>query len=226
MPARQHPGDQIPLRPALPIAALLISAALLSGCAGDSWAQPHAPTAVGTLGPGFVPSSPPSPEATFAPAAESWSAVHPSPGYRVVLLTAGDDAPTRAIVTAVRDWAREERADLRTVESVDHIEGIVEAMEMNPDLIVSAGNDLIDPLATVTASHLDQHFLVIGAEVPEPTLNVTAVDWSGASFRGEGVNAASVYDPATFTAERCASAVRAGVAAVLNDLTGVVLWID
>ena len=97
---------------------------------------------------------------------------------------------------------------------------------MGPDLIVSAGNDLIDPLALVTASHLAQQFLVVGAELAEPTHNVTAVDWSGASFRGEGLGTSSTYDPNSFTAERCAAAIRAGVAAVLNDLTGIVVWLD
>ena len=97
---------------------------------------------------------------------------------------------------------------------------------MHPDLVVSAGNDLVDPLAVVTANHLDQQFLVVGAEVAEPTHNVTAVDWTGASFRGEGLGTSSTYDPDSFTPERCAAAIRAGVAAVLNDLTGIVLWID
>ena len=66
----------------------------------------------------------------------------------------------------------------------------------------------------------------MGAELAEPTGNVTAVDWTGASFRGEGLGASSAYDPASFTAERCAAAIRAGVAAVLNDLTGIVIWLD
>jgi hypothetical protein len=210
------------------LATAFLAAALLSGCAGDSWAQPHAaPAAVGELGAGFEPSSPPSPEATISPAAGSWDDVHPSAGYRVVLLTAGDDAPTRALVAAVREWARAESVDLRIVTAGDDlVDSIVEAIDMKPDLILSAGNDLIDPLATVTASHLDQAFLVVGAEVAEPTHNVTAVDWTGASYRGEGLGASSTFDPDSFTDERCAAAVRAGVAAVLHDLTGIVIWID
>ena len=75
----------------------------------------------------------------------------------------------------------------------------------------------------MTASHLDQQFLVIGAELAEPTANVTAADWTGASFRGEGLGMPSAYDPATFTPERAGRAVRAGVAAVLNGLTGIVI---
>ncbi len=153
--------------------------------------------------------------------------MHPSAGYRVVLLTSGSDKPTKTLVTAVRDWSRDEHVELRTVTADgDHINGIVLAMKMKPDLIISAGNDLVDALATVTASHLDQGFLVIGAEVAEPTQNVTAVDWTGASFRGEGLGTPSKYDPASFTTARCATAVRAGVAAVLNDLTGIVYWVD
>ena len=233
VPVRIHPPeDGYFLRPRLTtvasFATALLATALLSGCAGDSWAEPNAaPTVVGSLGAGFEPSSPPSPEATISPREGSWDDVHPSAGYRVVLLTAGDDGPTRTLITAIHEWAGEESVDLRTVAAGDHlIDGIVEAIDMNPDLIVSAGNDLIDPLATVTASHLDQQFLILGAEVAEPTHNVTAVDWTGASFRGEGNGASSTYDPDSFTDERGAAAVRAGVAAVLHDLTGIVLWID
>jgi hypothetical protein len=215
------------LRPRHAITALVVTA-LLAGCAGAAWSDSQAaPPPVGTLGPGFEPSTPPSPEATIAPSPGSWDEVHPSAGYRVVLLTAGDEKPTLALGAAVRQWAEEERVELRTITATgDPVDAIVDAIELNPDLIVSAGNGLIDPLAVVTANHLDQQFLVVGAEVAEPTQNVTAVDWTGASFRGEGLGASSDYDPSSFTEERCAAAVRAGVAAVLNDLTGIVLWID
>ncbi|MYS18925.1 hypothetical protein GA0115240_10194 [Streptomyces sp. DvalAA-14] len=221
------------MRPSLRAAATLAAAAaLVTGCgSGDSWSRPHPrPTPVGTLGPGFIDqAAPPAPEATATPRPGSWDGVHPSKDYRVVLLTAGTDRPTKALVNAVQDWAEEEHADLRTVvadPASDLLPGITKALRMRPDLIVSAGNDLIDPLATVTPNHLSQQFLVVGAELAEPTANVTAVDWSGASFRGEGLGASSTYDPASFTAERCGAAIRAGVAGVLNDLTGIVLWLD
>ncbi|GHS84696.1 hypothetical protein AGMMS50218_00060 [Actinomycetota bacterium] len=209
-----------------------LAATLLAGCgSGDDWTRPRSgPTAVGTLGPGFVaPDSTPSPEATIAPRPGSWDEIQPAPGYRVTLLTVGDDRPTTTMVTAVREWAKAQDVDLRTVVAdspADLVPSITEAMAMGPDLIISVGNDLIDPLAIVTANHLDQHFLVLGAEVAEPTQNVTAVDWTGASFRGEGLGASSTYDPDSFTAERCATAVRAGVAAVLGGVTGIVLWLD
>jgi hypothetical protein len=211
-------------------AVAITAAVALTACgSGDDWSDPHPkPAPIGTLGAGFIdPSSPPAPEGTVTPSPGSWDSVHPPKSYRVVLLTAGDDAPTKALVAAVQSWAVDEHADLRTLRSGDDPVGsIIKAMDMKPDLIVSAGNDLIDPLALVTPSHLAQQFLVVGAEVAEPTANVTAVDWSGASFRGESLGASSTYDPASFTATRCANAIRAGAAAVLNNLTGIVVWLD
>lgn len=205
--------------------------ALLTACSDAGWSgsRPR-PSAVGTLGAGFVdPSAPPSPEATVNPRPGSWDEMGPPPVYRVVLLTTGADEPTRALVDSVTEWAEDQGADLRTVTATggpDLVPSITEAIDMNADLVISAGNDLIDPLAIVSASHLDQPFLVVGAELAEPTHNVTAVDWSGASFRGDGLGASSAFDPASFTPDRCASAIRAGVAAVLSGVTGIVLWLD
>src|SRR3954469_486475 len=209
--------------------ALLVTAVLVCACgAGDDWSEPHAkPTAVGTLGPGFIdPSKPPAPEATVTPRPGSWDAVHPSKGMRVVLLTAGEDSATKTLVGAVTEWAEQEDASLKTVTATDpheFVPSIRRAMDLEPDLIIRAGNDLVDPLALVTASHLDQQFLVIGAELAEPTVNVTAADWTGAGFRGEGLGMPSAYEPATFTHERATRAIRAGVAAVLNGITGIVI---
>jgi hypothetical protein len=208
---------------------MVATAVLVSGCSSsDDWSEPHAkPTAVGTLGPGFVdPTKPPAPESTIVPRPGSWDRVHPSKGYRVVLLSAGADDPTRTLASAVTKWAEQEDVSLKTVTATkpdQYVPSISRAMDMAPDLIISAGNDLVDPLALVTPNHLDQHFLVIGAEVAEPTENVTAADWTGAAFRGEGLGMPSAYDPATFTPERAGRAVRAGVAAVLNDITGIVI---
>ncbi|MFQ3560665.1 hypothetical protein QZN11_28310 [Streptomyces gramineus] len=214
------------------LAALTAAVALVTGCgSGDDWSRPHAsPSPVGTLGAGFTdPSAPPTPEATVTPRPGSWDGVHPPEGYRVVLLTSGDDRPTSTLVQAVRSWAEEEHVDLRTMTAehpAELLPTVTDALGLGADLIVSAGNDLVDPLATVTPSHLSQRFLVVGAELAEPTANVTSVDWSGASFRGEGLGMSSTYDPSSFTAARCAAAVRAGVAAVLSDLTGIVVWLD
>ncbi|WP_433418647.1 hypothetical protein ACQP1V_03250 [Microtetraspora malaysiensis] len=219
------------LLPAGTLAAAVATALLISGCgSGDDWSRPHAkPSAVGTPGPGFFPDASPAPEATITPRPGSWDGVRPSEGYRVVLLTTGDDPQTRTLVNAVTEWAEEENVSLKTLTATEpdqFIPCISSAIKMKPDLIISAGNDLIDPLAMVSPNHLDQQFLVVGAELAEPTGNVTAADWTGASFRGEGLGMSSTYDPATFTPERAGRAIRAGTAAVLKGLTGLVIWID
>lgn len=186
---------------------------------------------IGMLGPGFIdPASPPAPESTIRPKPGSWDAVHPPRGYRVVLLTAGTDSATRTVVTGVKEWANAEHVTLQTVVAEDprlFVDAIVEAMTLTPDLIISAGNSLVDPLALVTASHLDQQFLVVGAQLPEPTVNVTAAIWQGASSRGSEVpdtNASFHLD--AFTRPRVSAAVRAGVASVLHDITGIVISLD
>jgi hypothetical protein len=214
------------------VTTLAVIAVAVSGCnSSDDWSRPHAvPTPVGTLGPGFVdPTVTPSPEATITPSPGSWEGVHPPKDYRVVLLTSGDDAPTKTLVTAVQDWAQQEKVSLKTVNATSpdqYLDKTAEAMNLKPDLIVAAGNNLIDPLATVTPHHLDQQFLVVGAELAEPTENVTAADWTGASFRGEGLGMSSTYDPTTFTPARATAAIRAGAAAVLTGHTGIVLWLS
>jgi hypothetical protein len=223
---------RFPLRLAGTLTAAVAAAVLVTGCSsGDDWSRPHPkPSAIGTLGSGFFdPAAPPAPEATITPRPGSWDEVHPSKGYRVVLLTAGKDPQTSTLVSAVTKWAEDERVSLKTLTATASdqlVPQISKAVELAPDLIISAGNDLVDPLALVTANHLDQHFLVVGAELAEPTANVTAADWTGASFRGEGLGMSSNYDPATFTPERAGRAVRAGVAAVLNGLTGIVIWLS
>ena len=218
------------------VAVLVAAAALafvLSGCASsENRSEPHAGRRpIGTLGSGFFnPAAPPPPEGMIRPRPGSWDAVHPPRGYRVVLLTAGDDPATTTLVTTVKQWAEAERVWLNTVavtEPDGFVDGIVEAMDLGPDLVISAGHALVDPLALVTASHLDQQFLVVGAQLPEPTVNVTAAIWRGASSRGTEVpDTASSFDPEAFTRERAGAAIRAGVASVLHDLTGIVIWLD
>ncbi len=210
--------------PVAVIAAVVVSTA----SATDPWASVRpVPSPLGTLGPGFAPSATPAMESTIHPVADSWDGLRSAPGYRVVLLTTGEDEPTRTLRAAVTTWAADTSADLRTVVADgDLTRRADEAIGMHPDLIVIVGEALIDPMALVTANHLEQQFLVVGAELAEPTANVTAADWAGASFRGEGLGASSSYEPNSFTPVRCRSAVDAGVAAVLSGHNGLVIWID
>jgi len=146
-----------------------------------------------------------------------------------VLLTAGHDRATTRIVTGVRQWAAAEDVRLETVaaERDRFVDGIVKAMDRRPDLIICAGSALVDALALVTASHLQQQFLVIGAQLPEPTINVTAAAWQGAASRGSEVpDTTASFDPDAFTMRHVDAAIRAGVASVLSDITGIVIWLD
>ena len=212
------------------LAAFAMAAALLAGCGStDPWTEPRTgPVAVGTPGAGFFPSDTPSPESVVSASPGSWDSIAPTPGYRVALLTDGDSAPTRALADAVTAWAKAHRADVKTVRAADHADhasAVARAVDLTPELVISAGPDLVDALALVTASHLDVQFLLLGSELPEPTRNVTAVDWPGATFRGEGFDSASTFDPDSFTPHRCGEAVEVGVAAVLGGHTGYVFRI-
>jgi hypothetical protein len=215
-----------------PVAAAAVALALSAWAVSDQGAEPHTRRrSVGTLGSGFFdPAAPPPPEGMIRPRPGSWDSVHPPRGYHVVLLTAGDDTATTTLVTTVEQWAKTERVSLNTVvvtEPDGFVGAIVEAMEYRPDLVISAGHTLIDALALVTASHLDQDFLVLGAQLPEPTVNVTAAIWRGASSRGGEIpDTALSFDQTAFTRERASAALRAGVASVLSDLTGIVIWLD
>lgn len=220
------------------VGLVMAGALLLAGCAAplSPVATPGAvaitpdPSAIGAVGAGFYdPAHLPAPEGTFDPTPGSWDDVHPAAGYRVVLVSAGDAVETSTLVGAVRSWADSEKVDLTELtptSSADYLSVIERAIAQSPDLIISAGHDLVDPMAAITPSYLSQRFLVLGAEIAEPTGNVTAADWTGAGFRGEGLGTPTDHDPATFTDERAGRALRAGVAAVLTGLTGYVVWVD
>ncbi len=217
----------------LTTAALTGLVLLVGGCgSSDPWEAPHAsPVAVGTLGPGFTdPTRTPAPEGTVTPVAGSWDGVHPPQGYRAVLLlgTGDDSAAIATESAAVTAWAQAEGVGLKTVTVTDpakYVDGIVEAIDLHPDLVLCLGNDLMSPLALVSASHLDQQFLTVGAQIAEPTANVTAAVWEGASLKSEGVGKGSSFDDGAVTADRAGTAVRAGVASVLSGLTGIIVWL-
>lgn len=214
-------------RLAAAVVATAVFVPLLTGCGGDA---PAATTAHATVGTDFYnEADPPPPEGTITPAPGSWDHVQAPKGYRAVLVSMGTDPQTRTLVTAIDQWARAEGVRLEHIVVTGHDEIIAKvtaAIDLRTDLVISAGNGLVDALATITAAHLQQDFLVVGAELAEPTHNVTAADWAGASFRGEGLGASSTYDPKSFTPERAARAIRAGAAAVLSNHTGIVVWLD
>jgi hypothetical protein len=186
----------------------------------------------GTLGPGFVtPTAPPPPGGTMTPSPGSWDRVTVPAGYTVALLSTDDSAPARHLTSAVKAWATANHVTLTQVPAHDpatYLAAIEKAIDLHADLVISAGDPLADPLAVVTASWPDQKFLLLGAELAEPTFNVTAAVWKGTTARGggSGTGNAWTYDPSTFTVERAERALDAGVAAVLRGYAGFVVRVD
>lgn len=221
----------MPVNRSLPMlaAALSVAAGLaLAGCATQ------APTPVGTdaaalhpLGAGFLGSvTTPTPEATIDPQPGSWDGVEPPAGYEVVLITAGDDTATATLASGVTRWAAQRDVALTTLTAQGDEEvqaQLLRAIEKSPDLIVGAGSGVVDVFSLITAQSLHQQFLVVGAELPEPTGNATSVVWKGASFRGTGISSDDDSLPTAVTPSRAVDAVSAGVASVLHGLTGIVL---
>ena len=214
------------------VVAVGACAVVLAGCAVAGDAPQASPTpadlsGVRPLGDGFLGSDPsPSPEATVSPRAGSWDGVVPPEGYRVVLITAGDDAQVTTVAAAVRGWAKTGSVDLEVLHAAhdDEVEDRIDAAVADrPDLVIGAGDEVVDVFTLITSQHLAQRFLMIGVELPEPTENVSSVIWPGAAYRGSGVGTSGDIDPASFTPQRADEAVRAGVAGVLHGLGGIVV---
>lgn len=224
--------SRIPAVPLLATALCVAAALTLSGCA------PTVPAPAGTpgatpdpslqpLGAGFLGSvATPTPEATIDPEPGSWSGVEPPAGYEVVLITAGDDTATTTLATGVTRWAEQREVELTTLTATGDDEvhtQLLRAIEKSPDLIVGAGAGVVDVFSLITAQSLHQQFLLVGAELPEPTGNATSVVWNGASFRGTGISTDDDSVASSVTPARASDAVSAGVASVLHGLTGIVL---
>jgi hypothetical protein len=208
---------------------------------GDPGPGDGAAHAAGGLAPGFHA---PDVDTYYSgqvvePDPETWTDIRPPAGYRVLVLAEGRDESTprdpqvKTLVDAAQRWAREEdRVDLEVrylgdphtyIDEIDRA-----AMSGKADIIVTAGNGLVDPVAVVSANYAGedpQQFLVLGAEVAEPTTNIAATDWQGSSYLGEGVPETDYYDPAAVTAPRAYAALRAGAAAVLSGYTSLIVRI-
>lgn len=217
---------------AVAIVVVFVGGGLVTGCTAgapneDAGPTPASLTDVRPLGAGYLGSNPePSPEATVSPERGSWDGVVPPEGYRVVLITADDDAATETITASVRRWADAGAIDLDVVDAAhdDEVEQrIDDAVELHPDLVIGAGEGVVDVFTLITPQYLDQRFMMVGVELPEPTANVSSVIWPGAAYRGSGVGTSGDIDPASFTPQRADEAVAAGVAAVLHGLGGIVV---
>jgi hypothetical protein len=97
------------------------------------------------------------------------------------------------------------------------------ALGARPDLIVGLGDGVVDVFSFESAQLLDQQFLIIGAQLAEPTDNVTAVVWDGATSRGAAAGSDGELSDASVTEDRGEDAFEAGLASIQDGTTGVVL---
>jgi hypothetical protein len=97
------------------------------------------------------------------------------------------------------------------------------ALGARPDLIVGLGDGVVDVFSFESAQSLDQQFLVVGAQLPEPTDNVTAVVWDGSTSRGSAAGPDGELDDASITEDRGEDAFEAGLASIQDGMTGAVL---
>ncbi|MBI9116149.1 hypothetical protein, partial [Sanguibacter suaedae] len=214
------------------LAALLTTLTVLgalAGCApdGGSSSTPTS-TSPASAGPGATSSAGPS---TDTPAPGSTVAPLPGgelpPGLTLAVVVPSSTADTAAAVTEVEAFAAAHDASVSVIAPdaassrgegslLDPETLLGDAVAEGTDVVVVIGGDLLAALDRVSASTLDQQFVVIGAQLPEPTANVTAVVWPGADSRDGS-------SPEAEVAPRVGEALAAGLAAVVAEATGYVI---
>ncbi|WP_162785714.1 BMP family ABC transporter substrate-binding protein [Microbacterium sorbitolivorans] len=201
--------------------------ALLAGCTAPDTADPAPATASPAQQTPTVDPYAPVPEPGRTIEADPPAEARDLAGWVVALVVSSDDAESRSLTDAAREAAEREGALVEefvadggaiTVESA-----FDDALAVEPDVVIGLGERTSDVFSYLTAQWLDQQFLIVGAQLPEPTDNVTAVIWEGATSRGSGAPADGDLDAAGTTPARVAGAIAAGLGSVADGTTGVVL---
>lgn len=207
------------------LATALVATAVLAGCA---------PTSTGVGREASSSSSPtgaayevvPEPGRTIAATPPPGAGASSLTGYRIAVVVPADPAAADALLEGTRGFADRTGADV--VEFVASAPGgvdaaLVGALDAGADLVVGLGETIVDVFSFETALWPGQQFLLVGAQIPEPTENVTAVIWEGATSRGSAASADGPLDDSAITAARAADALTVGVDSVRAHTTGVVL---
>jgi hypothetical protein len=150
-----------------------------------------------------------------APAVEDLS------DYRMAVVVADDSAESQTLLTASQEFAETHGAELlefRAAPQGDDPVGdaLVAAAGADADVVVGLGAGVVDVFDFETGKTLDQEFLVIGGQLAEPTKNVTAVIWPGATSREPA-------DDESVTVLRGIDALSTGVESIRGGVTGIVL---
>jgi hypothetical protein len=141
--------------------------------------------------------------------------------YRIAVLVADDSSASQTLLEATREFAAESGAELLEFPAAtvgddpvgDALEGATGA---DADLVVGLGEGVIDVFDFETGKVLDQEFLIIGGQLAEPTANVTAVIWPGATSR-------ETPDDDSVTVSRGVGALDTGIASIRDGVSGIVL---
>lgn len=148
-------------------------------------------------------------------------------GVRIAVVIPDEGATSRALQEGLRGFAEvnglvvEEFVATGDAASVDA--AFAQALEAEPHIVVGLGAGAVDVFAYNSSQWLDQDFLLLGAQVAEPTSNVAAVVWEGATSRGSGAPADGDLDDTAVTPSRAAEAVSVGLATVMSGESGIVL---
>ncbi|HJA03837.1 MAG TPA: hypothetical protein H9800_03130 [Candidatus Microbacterium stercoravium] len=201
-------------------AALLTAAALvlmLAGC-GASDPAPGADHAADQAEDAYAPVPEPGRTIEATPPAE---AVDVS-GWRIAVVVPDGDTATQTLLSAVGESADRNGAHVEEFGG-DVDVAFADALDADADVVIGLGEGTSDVFAYEASQWLDREFLILGAQAAEPTDNVTAVIWEGATSRGSGAPADGDLDPEGVTAARAADAVAAGLESVAGGVTGIVL---
>lgn len=163
----------------------------LTACASGGDVEPAGTAVIGAPAPGTSTPVVPVPGST-APA----SSLDPSAGIpaglslTVIAAVAAVDAAqdTETAIAELNTFADAHDASVTVFaigpgEVIDPDTLLHDALVDEPDVVVVLGGNVLSALDRVSASNLGQQFLVLGAQLPEPTENVTAVIWPGADAR-------------------------------------------
>lgn len=200
------------------------SALLLAACVA---VEPHDPAAPPT---GAAPAPTGTLSAVPAPGRTIDVTPNGSPdtrGSQIAVVVPDDGEATRTLRAAVRAFAEQNGLLLEEFVAPAGDAGVdgafADAVAAEPDVVVGLGEGVVDVFAYETAQWLDLQFLLLGAQTAEPTSNVTAVVWNGATSRGSGAPADGELDAGSVTASRAGDAIASGLSSVSEGVTGVVL---
>lgn len=141
--------------------------------------------------------------------------------------TGADAAGREAAVAALEAYATQHRATLSTItgdaeSSPDAL--LQQAVANRSDVVVTFGSDLLPALDRASSANLDQPFLIVGGQLPEPTENVTAVIWPGADARETTVIGANgELASGAVLGGRVPEAITIGMASIMSERSGSVL---